>query len=78
MLYFVGKNGREYTWHVGNLIPDLNCQCVEVQADGHELEFLLKNFRNLPHVEVSVRRIQQWKGSLSQFIYDNLPGERVR
>jgi hypothetical protein len=69
MLYFVDSKGAEKGWHVGNRKPLVN-QCVEVQADGDELMYILNNMRNLPHsITMSVI---VWKGELAQFIYDNI------
>lgn len=43
---------------------------VEVQADGLELDHIMKNFTNVPFRLNS--RVTSWKGHWAQFIYDNL------
>ena len=77
MLYFINERGVDKTWHVGSSKPKLEHpgspyvgKCVEVQADGDELEYILALFRNRP--VKSAARILVWKGELAQFIYDNI------
>jgi hypothetical protein len=74
MLYIVrktpsGKEGR--SWHVNESSPfcEIECEVCEVQADGHELDYIQKLTDNLP---MSHTYTVIWKGVLAQFIYDNL------
>ena len=47
MLYITTTHKREFTWHVGNKVPELSPDLVaEIQADGHELEHIRKLFTN--------------------------------
>jgi len=60
----------EYVWHVGEPLPDLNVQGVlVVQADGDELEFIYREFANIPHGRGSV---VMWFGDMAKFIAGNL------
>ncbi len=74
MLYFVYDNGCEKGWHVGDrkpLIRPLETlrKCVEVMADGDELDHIVASFHNLPHRTCGIVR---WKGEMAQFIHDNI------
>lgn len=84
MLYIVAREPREestFQWHVGekvngNLIAKIETgtfRVVEIQADGHELQYIRDNFRNLP--DAINQRVISWKGELAQFIFDHLPRE---
>lgn len=42
---------------------------VNVQLDGHELEYLLENFQNIPHS--TTKRVQIWYGDIGKFIVEN-------
>jgi hypothetical protein len=67
---------KNYTWHVGEGRPRNSDQgfedICEVYADGHELENVRKNYKNLPDVTNECGGVV-WKGDLAQFIYDHLP-----
>lgn len=74
MLYIIRQDGQEYTWHVGDLKPSDNTSFTdvkEIQADGDELEYIQRNFSNIP---MHTGRVVSWKGSVAQFIYDGLNG----
>jgi len=85
MMYVVIKdsNGgkiREAGWHVNMGKPEVRpfntlerhtFQVVEVQADGHELLYIRKNFRQLP--DCPEKGVVVWRGDFAQFIYDHLP-----
>jgi hypothetical protein len=43
---------------------------TSVYADGDELEFLRRNFTNIPFAST---RTQIWRGDFAAFIADNLP-----
>jgi hypothetical protein len=52
MLYVVSKkNGivREKQWHLGEKILVIPEDIIEIQADGHELEYVLANVKGLIH-----------------------------
>lgn len=65
-----------YTWYVQHE----NTPCLvggekftdvcEVYADGHELQHIITNFKNLPIC--TDKRVNVWRGELAQFIYENL------
>lgn len=84
MLYIVAREPREestFQWHVGekvngNLIAKIETgtfRVVEIQADGHELQYIRDNFRNLP--DCPYLKLVTWKGNWAQFIFDHLPRE---
>jgi hypothetical protein len=52
------------------LIRECPDQIVAVQADGHELSFLIEWFGNLPW---SKSQVNHWRGDWAQFIFENLP-----
>lgn len=70
---------EEYFWHVGERRPDIDNHyfedVVEVYADGHELEYVRENFKNLP--DAPNKRGVVWRGDLAQFIYEHLPYQGV-
>lgn len=72
MLYVILKGGRELGWHTGEKIylPPQS-EVVEVQADGHELEWIKENFNNIPYHKLN--RVQNWSGDMARFIAQNLP-----
>ena len=75
MLYVARRNGSEHTWHVGEVIPhtwdNYKFQDVsEIQADCNELDYIRKNFVNIPDCPTSLH--MKWTGDIAQFIYDNL------
>jgi hypothetical protein len=52
-------------------IPKLENEEISfIQADGHELDFILANFTNLPYPKG--RRVVRWYGETARFIYQNL------
>lgn len=63
-----------YTWNVGQSKPKFPNTRMDkpiikmFQADGDELEIIKKHFVNVPHCHA----ITTWRGSMAQFIYDNL------
>ena len=61
---------NSHVWMVGDDIPHLQRDCIEVQADGAELSHLKSCFVNLPYNRRA--SVQVWKGELAQFIYDNM------
>jgi hypothetical protein len=69
MLYFVDKNGKEKTWHVGSPIPQME-NVVEVQVDGDELTYIEMNFGNIPISRK--KQVVKWTGDFALFIYNNL------
>jgi len=78
MLYIVRENGDTHDWHVGETKPARNpsigsepfMDVCEIQADGHELEHIRKNFSNLPMC--GHKAVVTWKWGWAQFIYDHL------
>jgi len=44
-------------------------EVVHIEADGHELAFLLQRFKNIPQTFSSCR----WDGELARFIAMNFP-----
>lgn len=66
---------EEFSWHVGS--PEFadgkfnsSEYFVEVQADGHELEYILQNFTGL--LIRKDRRVITWSGDAAEFIFNNL------
>jgi hypothetical protein len=79
MLYIMrkagnGKGESAYQWHVNQKSPtddrDEPWENVcEIQADGHELDYIRRNLSGLPDKPNAGFLV--WKGELAQFIYDN-------
>jgi hypothetical protein len=59
------QNGNFF--HMRNICK--NVPTTEIQADGHELEFILKNFNNIPTCPA---RVQTWGGDFGSFILKHL------
>ena len=58
-----------YNWHVGEAMPKFEIsKVVEVQADGHELEFIKFRFE----VPYMCGKIIIWYGDFAKFIAGNL------
>lgn len=79
MLY-ICTNQYDFPWHVGEALPRVEDNVTEVQADGDELEWIVKN---LPHVVVDASRlVQAFKYGKAQHIYNQmktrLPGRPVK
>lgn len=68
MLYFVTSQKTEKTWHIGCACPDLIC-VYEVQADCDELEYIRRNFTNIPFHN---GRVVKWTGEFATFIYNGI------
>lgn len=51
-------------------VDDENITILDVYADGYELERIMDTFRNIP--TVLGRSGVTWRGSVAQFIFDNL------
>lgn len=76
MLYIVLTNGVQRQWHVGQKISGLldNISLVkEVQADGHELEWIQENISGIPFCKPEVKRVQCWYGEHAKFIANCIP-----
>ena len=79
MLYIVrkagnGKGASAHEWHVNESPPDREASdpwenVCEIQADGHELDYIRRNLSGLP--DKPNGGIVAWKGAWAQFIYDN-------
>jgi hypothetical protein len=70
-LYVVLSNGTTNEHHIGKSIyySGLIADVVEVQADGHELEWIKKSFTNLPYHEY---RVNNWFGDQAKMIAKSL------
>lgn len=65
MLY-VQTADREVSWHVGNSATGLVAGMVtEIQADGDELEKILRMCEGIPN---SHKSVQTWYGDHARFI----------
>lgn len=62
------------SWYVGkspiNVHMELAAPQLVVIADGHELEYILTNFNNIPHHKTA--QVQQWFGDIARIIVANL------
>lgn len=71
--HIITKDGRSETWY-GNKKPKFpsvdfrESIVVFFQADGDELNFIINRIKNIPYTH----SICTWRGSMAQFIYDNL------
>ncbi len=74
MLYigFEGSDEGSLEWHIGEPIAiDLDFENVQfVQADGEELEYIRRNFSNLPMA--TNKHAPRWFGDLAKLIVANL------
>lgn len=71
MMFIVSKGYPDKSWHVGDRAPNLSPDVVmEIQADGDELEYIKRNFTNVPFH--NSRRVMYWFGEMAQFIFANL------
>jgi len=71
---------KDYTWHVGEEKPKIpeGHTVVLVQADGDELEYIGRTFRDLdgpntmtiPWAQKCL--VMKWRGDFAAFIADNL------
>lgn len=68
MLYFCNRNHEDKTWHVGSRIPVMH-DIVEVQADGHELEWIQKN---IVGVVTTTEPVQVWKHGATVSLYNKM------
>lgn len=77
MLYVVMKNSAyatshaEHGWHLGEARPKVNVDQVDyIQADGHELEWIIERWIRLPYFSGGV---STWYGDTAKMIYASLP-----
>jgi hypothetical protein len=69
---------NHFTWYVESHKPKFvgidpeNQIVLLLQADGHELDLIRNKFNNIPITMITYGRICTWRGSMAQFIYDNL------
>lgn len=68
MAFTVVTEKREYTWNVPSEKPLILEPVIKMDADGHELEQIMRRFDNLPYAHSR----STWRGYMAQFIYDNL------
>ena len=65
--YFINE-----IWHVGDMEPraaEFISEVTQVQADGDELDFIRKQFKNLPDTN---RAVVCWFGDHAKFIVAHL------
>ncbi len=75
MLYVELKDGTELQWHTGEkirLLAENISDVVEVQADGHELEWVETHTKNIP-LAVGSLSVHRWFGDHAKFIANCLP-----
>jgi hypothetical protein len=64
------EGANSISWHVGEPLPEIDVSRVlVVQADGDELEFIYREFANIPHGRGGV---VMWYGDMAKFIAGNL------
>ncbi len=69
MLYFITPQNTERTWHIGCACPIFTSGVIEVQADCDELEYIRRNFTNIPFHN---GRVVKWTGEFATFIYNGI------
>jgi hypothetical protein len=81
MLSVILSDNQEFTWHVGEKVPEIwqakenvfprppKREVVEIQADGHELERVIETCTNIP---LTHGRVVRWFGDHAKFIFHNL------
>lgn len=71
MLYFVLRNDKSISWHIGEAKPNFETEdIVEIQADCDELNYIFNNFRGIPFA--FNKRVVNWFGDVAKFIAHNL------
>lgn len=74
MAFFIKTEQGDCVWHIQSHKPTFNIIPAEksiiqlLQADGDELQLIIKRFPNLPYSY----GFCTWRGQFAQFIYDNL------
>jgi hypothetical protein len=69
---------HQIDWRVGDPIPREQIESriiiTSCYADGAELDYIIGSFHNLPHTALgeTKRKPCVWRGSFSQFIWDNM------
>jgi hypothetical protein len=76
-LYIIQKNKEAISCHVNKhgkvMVPDMQLDAIEeIQADGHELDYIKNNFSGIPMCN---KRLVIWRGPFAEFIYWNLEVE---
>ena len=71
MMYLCTPQG-EIIWRVGHKMTFDTSSISEVQADGHELEWIRENFSNLPMFK---GRVCNWFGDMAKMIAAAVPRE---
>ena len=64
--------GQNFTWTVGEIVPDFNTEpgvYVDCSANGNELLFIHQNFTGIRDTRFN---IVEWTGEDATFIYQNL------
>lgn len=66
------KNMALENVHVGEVVSrnSLAIGVISIQADGHELEFIAKNFSNIPIPKTN--SVVIWYGEMARFILSNI------
>ena len=78
MLYIDRGRGLPVTWHVGQPVPVMYAevhQVQEIQADGAELEIILKICSNVPSHD---GRVVRWFGDHAKFIIASLLNYNIK
>lgn len=73
------SNGRSCTWflygdHILLDYPVTADRAILFDAWGDELAYIVRNCKRLPYTP----RFTRWRGSLAQFVWDNLPADSNR
>lgn len=74
----------ELEWHINETLYSRERSLHDyvatlVQADGHELDYVLDNYQNIPWASkkneehLQKIRVQRWRGDFAAFIVDHLP-----
>ena len=69
-MLFIITEDYDYTWHVGEKMPDVETVTKRVQADGDELRTIRDQITGIPFSNAS--GVQKWFGDDARFIVSNL------
>lgn len=66
MLYLTSEEDFSWQWHTGEKIYSPNCKIKMIQADGNELNFILKTIKGIPY---TFQTVQIWVGEFANQIF---------
>lgn len=73
-LYVIYEDDTEIEWHMGKVIPSGFQNVKMVQADGHELDYIQKQYsmNNNYSIPMPNQRVVRWCGDIAKTIIANM------